>query len=153
MCTKYEVSMFNPVLKRGVHRHEHWFWCRCQHWQRSTDKAWLCKALWLINQMNQKVIHAMSEPVCITYSIVSNLQNFNTRRWSLQHKIIMFVQLPNYIYFPVNSDTFWNVLSGKSHNILPTRMKYNNYRSMFINVTLSNQVNNLAFTTKVNFVN
>ena len=52
-CTKYEVSMSNPMARGGgeaVHRRS----------RRTTQDArrtkHYCKAIWLINQMSQKVI-------------------------------------------------------------------------------------------------
>ena len=46
MYAKYDVSMSNHVPWGGLHRQG----CR----RTMTDKAWLYKALWLINQMSQK---------------------------------------------------------------------------------------------------
>ena len=47
MYAKYEVSMSNPVPGGGVYRWHQQRWCQCQ-WGQT-------KALWLINQMSQKV--------------------------------------------------------------------------------------------------
>ena len=53
MCTKYEVSMSNPVARGGVHRwRKQWY----QRWWRMMDNTWLNKALWFINEMSQKLV-------------------------------------------------------------------------------------------------
>ena len=55
MCTKYEVSMSNHVPVGGVHRWQHRCQCRMMP-MMTTDKAWLYKALWLKNQVSQKLM-------------------------------------------------------------------------------------------------
>ena len=52
-CTKCEASMFKHVAKRGVHKQYQWWWQRCRG-RHMTDKAWLYKAPWLINQNEPK---------------------------------------------------------------------------------------------------
>ena len=47
MYTKYEVSMLRTWARKGV--------CRQHQQLHMTDKACLYKALWLINQMSQKL--------------------------------------------------------------------------------------------------
>ena len=51
---KYEVSMSNPVARRVCTDDDDTAGRRQR--QRTVDKAWLYKALWLTNQISQQII-------------------------------------------------------------------------------------------------
>ena len=55
MYTKYEVSMSNPVPGERCAQMTMMLMPMTPTSTPTTDKAWLYKALWLINQMSQKL--------------------------------------------------------------------------------------------------
>ena len=104
--TKYEVSMYNPVARRGVYK---WQWCQHQQWH-TTDKAWLYKALWLKKQMSQKttiLTIKVQWKVAQTgyFATICKLINWAYNCTEFKHKCY-------------NGHKIWNVWSCKSGKIL-----------------------------------